>query len=60
MKEKKRLKTVGIVATVILLCTICFGVYCLRYYVGTYMRTEDGVNIVLFDNGPVIMSDRMS
>lgn len=58
MKKKKRFISMGIVAAVILLCAVGFGIYCLSSYVGTYVQTENGANMVVFDVNPIVMSDR--
>ena len=58
MKKKRWWIPVAVVVSLVFLCAIGFGIYCLSFYVGTYVKTGNGANMVVFDDNPIVMSDR--
>lgn len=58
MKKKKWWIPVTIVVSLVFLCAIGFGIYCMSFYMGTYVKTQNGGNMVIFDDNPIVLSDR--
>lgn len=56
-KKKKWVLPVSIIGGVLLLCMVGVGVCLLRHCSGTYIRTNNGRHMVVFDTiGPVVLS----
>lgn len=56
-KKKKWVLPVSIIGGVLLLCMVVAGVCLLRHCSGTYIRTNNGRHMVVFDTiGPVVLS----
>ncbi len=58
-KKRKWVLLVSMIGGVLLLCLVVTGAFLLRHCLGTYVRTNNGRHMVVFDTiGPVIVSTK--